>query len=294
MGRHSRFEILLLMLGVMLVTSPVRTTAQCFGALPGLGPINGMTGNPFQAEVKHTFFTQNTSLVQDIEPKTEYVARDSQGRLRTDWSAGKYKVQNGPGAGTEVEQHHVTICDPVKGLWISLDTLNKTATIQKTNIANTSPKALPAGVSLPNFCSRQFQVPPNFANTEPENLGHRTIEGMGAEGVLERRTVQLRNGRSGDATAVAREMISVTETWCSEELGAVILRVIGTEKSGNTQTIAMVNIQRGEPDESLFQIPPDYRVAERVNNPAARTGMGVVGTYGVGSSVVETPPPDKL
>jgi hypothetical protein len=283
---------LLFLFAALLVAFPISTAAQCFSALPGIGAISGLTGNPFQAEIKQTFLAENTSLVH-TGLEGQRVARDSQGRVRTEWSVGKYKVQNGPDAGTEQEQHHITICDPVKGLWISLDTLNKTATVQKSSIANAPPKTLPAAASLPSFCSRQFQVPPNLASTEMENLGHRTIEGMDAEGVLQRRAVQLRIARAGDATATPREMISVTETWCSEELGAVILRVIGTEKSGNTQTIAMVNIQRGEPDETLFEIPPGYRIAERVNDPATRTGQGMVGSFGVGSSAGQIIIPDK-
>lgn len=293
MRGRSGIAILLLLFAAFLPAFPVRTAAQCLGSLPGIGAISGLTGNPFQAEVKHTFLPENTSLVHSMGPEAERVARDSQGRVRTEWSAGKYKVQNGPDAGAEIEQHHITICDPVKGESISLDTLNKTATIQKVNFASVPSTALPAAMPPPSFCSRQFRIPPNIPTPELTDLGHRTIEGMDAQGVQQRRTIQLQGARSGDATAATREVINVTETWCSEELGAVILRVIGTEKSGNTQTIAMVNIQRGEPDETLFQIPPDYRIAERVNNPATHTEMRIVGTMGVGSSAGQTTVPDK-
>jgi len=290
MRGRSEFTILLLMLATSLAASPIKTAAQCFGGLPFLGQVSGMTGNPFQAEVKQTFLTQNTSLVQNLEPRTEQVARDSQGRLRTDFSAGKYKVQNGPGAGTEQEQHHITICDPVKGEWISLDTLNKTATIQKVNSRATPPNAHLA-TDAPSFCSRQLRPGFNSPGSQTEDLGHRTIEGMDAQGVLAKRSMQ--NGFTSGTTTSVQETTSETESWCSEELGAVILRVIGTEKNGNTQTIAMVNIQHGEPDETLFQIPPDYRIAERVNNPATRTGVGIVGSMGLGPIPVQTTVPDK-
>jgi hypothetical protein len=290
MRGRSGIAILLLLFAVFLPVFPAKTAAQCSGGLPILGQVSGMTGNPFQAEVKQTFLTQNTSLVQNLEPRTQQVARDSQGRLRTDFSAGKYKVQNGPGAGTEQEQHHITICDPVKGEWISLDTLNKTATIQKVNLRATPPSA-PQTTDLPSFCSRQLRLGVSFPGSQTEDLGHRTIEGMDAQGVLTKRPVQ--NGFTSGITTSVSEITSETETWCSEELGAVILRVIGTEKKGNTQTIAMVNIQRGEPEETLFQIPPDYRIAERVNNPDTHTGVGITGTMGVGPIPVQTTIPDK-
>jgi hypothetical protein len=284
---------LLPVLAASLGMFPIKTAAQCFGALPLLGQISGMTGNPFQAEVKETFLSQNTSLLQSMEPRTQRVARDSQGRLHTEWSTGKYKVQNGPDAGAEEEQRHITICDPVKGESISLDTLNKTATVQKVNFASMRTITPPAAVPLQSFCSRQFLVPPTFPNTEVENLGQRAIEGLEAQGQLQKRTVQLRGGPSGDATAATREMVNLIETWCSEDLGAIILRVIGTEKKGSSQTVAMVNIQRGEPDETLFQIPSGYRIVERVNDPAVRTGVGVIGGISMSSPAGQIVVPDK-
>jgi hypothetical protein len=131
----------------------------------------------------------------------------------------------------------------------------------------------------------------NSPGSQTEDLGHRTIEGMDAQGVLTKRPMQ--NGFTSGTTTSVQETTSETETWCSEELGVVILRVIGTEKKGNTQTISMVNIQRGEPDATLFEIPPDYRIAERVNNPASHTGVGIIGSMGVGPLPVQTTVPDK-
>jgi hypothetical protein len=281
---------LLFVFAAFLAAFPIRAAAQCFSALPGLGAISGLTGNPFQAEVKHT---ENTSPVRSFAQGPQRVARDTQGRVRTEWSAGKYKVQNGPDAGAEVEQRHITICDPVKGESISLDTLNKTATIQKVNFASVPPIALPATTAPPSFCSRQFRIAPNIPTPELTDLGHRTIEGMDAQGVQQRRTTQLQGAESGDATGGTRQLINVTETWCSEELGTIILRVIGTEKKSNTQTIAMVNIQRGEPDATLFQIPPGYRILERVNDPASRTGTGIISGFSMSSPAEQIVIPDK-
>jgi hypothetical protein len=276
-----------------LAVFPLKTPAQCFAALPELGPINGLTGIPFQAEVKRTFLPENSSLMRNNGSGPRRVARDSQGRIRTEWSGGMYKVQNGPDAGTEEEQLHVTICDPVKGESISLDTLNKTATVQKVPFARAPLSTLPTVTSPPSFCSRQFHVAPTPRTTEVADLGHRTIEGMDAQGVLQRQTIRLHDALNGGASAPPRELINVSETWCSEELGAVILLVMGTEEKGRTNTVAMVNIQRGEPDETLFEIPPGYRIAERVNDPATRTGQGMVGSFGVGSSAGQIIIPDK-
>ena len=291
-GRSAHSALLFLFAASMLVF-PIKTASQCFGALPGLGAISGLTGSPFQAEVKRTFLSENSSLVSSFGSEARQVARDSQGRVRTEWTSGKYKVQNGPDAGTEEEQLHITICDPVNGESISLDTLTKTATVQKVNFGRQSPPSLSATIVLPSFCSAQFRLAPNFPAAEQTDLGHRTIEGLEAQGVQQRRTTLLQSARSGDATTTTRELINVTESWCSEDLGAIILRVIGTEKKNNTQTIAMVNIRRGEPDATLFQIPPGYRILERVTDPAQRTGMGIVGSVGSGFSTEPIVVPDK-
>lgn len=292
MHRRTAFAILLPVYWMLLGTLPVKTAAQCGGGLIGLGGVSGLSGNAFQAEVKRTFLEHNTRVVRTVQPGTQQVARDTQGRVRIDISSGRFKVQSGPGEGTEEEQHHITICDPVKGESIMLDTLNKTATVLKTSMGPAAKKSS-ASVVLPSFCSRQFRLPPNFPDAEVEDLGHRTIEGLDAQGILQRRKVQLQNSFSSGPSAPPREQINVTETWCSEELGAVILRVVGTEEERNTNTIALVNIQLGEPDAALFQIPPGYRIVERVNDPAARTGEGVVGGFTEVSPESHAPAPTK-
>jgi hypothetical protein len=280
---------LALMASALLGMLPLKTAAQCFGSLPGLGSINSMPGNPFQAEVKQKFLSDNPPVTRVMEPRHGAVARDSQGRLRTEWSAGKFKVQNGPGAGAEEEQRHITICDPVKGESISLDTLNKTATVSKRTARVALSKTAASPAWIPSFCAVQFRVPSHLPGIEAEDLGHRTVEGMEAVGVLQKRALQVAGNTGGNSNFKRRT--SVTELWCSEELGAVILRIMGTEEKGDNQSFALVNIQRGEPDAGLFQIPPDYRVLERVNEMFTRGTMGAVGEGVLVPSTAEPPAP---
>lgn len=293
MRGRSAYAVLLFLFAASLTAFPIRTASQCFGALPGLGAISGLTGSPFQAEVKRTFLSENASVISSLGSEARQVARDSQGRVRTEWSAGKYKVRNGPDAGAEEEQLHITICDPVKGESISLDSLTQTAIVQKVNFGRQSTIPLAATTATPSFCSAQFRIAPNIPSADQTDLGHRTIEGLEAQGVQQRQTTVLHSSRSGDATTTTRELINVTESWCSEDLGAIILRVMGTEKKNNNQTIAMVNIRRGEPDAELFQIPSGYRILERVTDPAQRMGIGIIGSVGVGSSAGPIIIPDK-
>jgi hypothetical protein len=137
---------------------PAKAAAQCFGSLPGLGTINSMTGSPFQAELKQTFLSNNPQISEVIEPRHAGVARDSQGRIRCEWSNGQFKVQSGPRTGTQEEQNDITICDPVKGETISLDTLNKTAIIYKRTVLGAPPKTHFSPAWIPSFCAAQLRA----------------------------------------------------------------------------------------------------------------------------------------
>jgi hypothetical protein len=166
---------------------------------------------------------------------------------------GKSKVENASSKGTEEDRHLIMICDPVTRESVSLDSLKKVATVQTLYFAMT-PRTQPA----PEFCSR-LRVRAHMVGIQIKELGHRTIEGVDAEGVLERRAVPA--DASGGVTS-PKEIISEAETWCSEELGAMILRITSTEDAGKTRRVAIVNIRRENPDEVLFQIPSNYKVAE--------------------------------
>jgi hypothetical protein len=70
--------------------------------------------------------------------------------------------------------------------------------------------------------------------------------------------------------APSNEELSITSTtdrWCSDELSAVVLTFSESSTSESKTSIAMQNIERTEPDPSLFQIPPDYAVTESVAEP---------------------------
>jgi hypothetical protein len=279
-----RLAIFLAVFGTFLGVFPAKMPAQCPGGLMGVDGVSLLSGNPFQAEIKHTSLLHTSVLVRSILPSPVTVARDTEGRLRLDRNIGKFKVQDSSGGETEEERHSITICDPVKGESLFLDTMNKTATIQK--LVRLAPRQASDGSHLPTFCARELRLAANFPGSQTEDLGHRTIEGFDAEGVLRKR--QMPSGFTSSTTSQPKESTSETETWCSDELGAVLLRNMGTVEKGMTASIAMINIQRGEPDATLFQIPTGYRMVERVNVPGARTGVGVVG----GVSVVA--PPEQI
>jgi hypothetical protein len=257
MGNRRRLTLLLTVPVTLLVTMPLEMTAQCSGAVAGLGEVSGLSGYPFQAEVKDTALTQPGAVASLTEPLTQYVARDTRGRVRVDRNMGKSKVENASSGGPEEDRHIIIICDPVKRESIALDSLKKTATVQTLYFAMAPPQT-PWTPPAPAFCSRLW-VNAHFVGMQIKELGHRTIEGVDAQGALERRAVPA--DASGGVTS-PKEIISEAETWCSEELGAMILRITSTEDAGKTRRVALVNIRRENPDEVLFQIPANYKIAE--------------------------------
>jgi hypothetical protein len=247
---------------LILAASP-HARAQCMSRVYGLG-IEDATGKPFQADVQFT-----SPLAQgnaSLEPRIAHMARDSQGRTRVDQNDGIYKVAAGAGEGAEVEQHHIEICDPVAQQFITLDTLNKSATVHNAAANNVGVHRAYIG----GFCNHQIRVVPLNSAETIEDLGHRAIVGFDAIGTLQKHTVK--SFTSATDTAL-KQRTSTTEVWCSAELGVVLLRITGTVERGSMHTASVSNIQRGNPDPALFQIPSDYRVVEKVDDPSPRPRM---------------------
>jgi hypothetical protein len=101
-----------------------------------------------------------------------------------------------------------------------------------------------------------------------EELGHRSIEGYDAVGWRTTATTPVPNS-SPPAT-----MQRVSDIWCSEDLHAVLLQVVGAP-DGPKEEIALTKIERTEPDPALFQIPSDYTVSEDVPPRHQGTPVGL-------------------
>ncbi len=86
-----------------------------------------------------------------------------------------------------------------------------------------------------------------------ESLGKQTIEGVEAEGT--RTTVTIPAGEIGNALPID----VINERWYSSELQTVIMTKQSDPRFGET-VYRLANIDRSEPDKSLFQVPADYTV----------------------------------
>lgn len=237
---------------------PRHASAQCNAGLPEAQGISLESGIPFQAEYSSQMAPASPVTAALLPQQgARSVSRDSQGRVRIDMFLGKYKTKSPDGVTSEVERHYVSICDPVAKKSIQLDTISKTATIREF-LSPPVPPNPPTGEVQQSFCNRYFSSRRHFQEIESQDLGNRLIEGFNAHGV---RTILM---TQASQKGVMKSMESYTEEWCSDELGAVVLKVFGTGvASGHRRETGFTNIVRNEPDSSLFEIPPDYTVVER-------------------------------
>jgi hypothetical protein len=88
-----------------------------------------------------------------------------------------------------------------------------------------------------------------------EALDARTIEGVTAEG--RRTTTIIPAGAIGNDLPI----VSTSEQWTSPDLQVLVLSDRKDPRSGDS-TYRLLNIRKGDPDPSLFQVPPDYTVRE--------------------------------
>jgi TonB family protein len=87
-----------------------------------------------------------------------------------------------------------------------------------------------------------------------ESLGKQLVEGVQAEGT--RTTVTIAAGEIGNDLPIS----IVNERWYSPELETVVMSRQSDPRFGET-IYRLTNIDRSEPDKSLFEVPGDYTVS---------------------------------
>jgi hypothetical protein len=93
MRSRSHIQLSLAALSILFMTICARTAGQCTAGLLGLGEVTTMRGSPFQAEIRRTWYEENSSIQRIRQTQTIEIARDGQGRLRIDSNDGKSKCR---------------------------------------------------------------------------------------------------------------------------------------------------------------------------------------------------------
>ncbi len=87
------------------------------------------------------------------------------------------------------------------------------------------------------------------------SLGTQVIEGVQAEGTRILRTIPP--GEIGNE----RPLEITSETWYSPDLQTIVMSRKVDVRQGET-TYKLIDIQRSEPDRTLFEVPTDYTIRE--------------------------------
>jgi hypothetical protein len=230
----------------------------------------GLKNLPYSATRKTTLvqkLADGTTITQQTSTKE---ARDSQGRTRTETKP--FGLTN----SSQVDFTHVSVNDPIARTWITWTTQSKQATLMHLP----EPREMisrPRQPTVPQTVQPTFGATANAASTDVvtvrntaaqpgqhpefhrENLGGKVIGNLYAEGV--RTTTTLPAGMMGND----RPIVTVSETWTSPDLKIVLLQTTDDPRSG-LHTIEVTDLDRNEPDPSLFQVPAGYTIKEQSSN----------------------------
>jgi hypothetical protein len=225
-------------------------------------------GGPYSAEVINESVQTLSDGNRIVHSSTSRVYRDSEGRTR--------REEDRPSGSPAI-----TISDPVGGNFWTVDVDSRTArqspalprvfggTVNRNGELNAINVLINGQLS--SFIARGgsgglFVVGASNEQTVEEKLAPKTIEGVRVEGV--RRTTTIPVGAIGNE----RPIVVTSEQWTSPELKVLVLSESNDPRTG-TSTYKLVNLKRGDPSASLFQVPVDYTTVQ-APTPGGREGRG--------------------
>ncbi len=194
-----------------------------------------VTGAPMTATLTTTH-DQTLSDGNTIHGENQTsVYRDSEGRVRREVQFELATPATGAARHTMI-----VITDPVAGQRYMLNPETKVA----HQMPLREPKH-PMGDHGPKWKSGK--------DVTTEQLGTKTILGLQAQGTRVTRTIPA--GQIGNAKAIN----VVTERWVSTDL-QIPLAMTHSDPMMGTMTCNATNVNRSEPDASLFKVPADYKL----------------------------------
>jgi len=225
--------------------------------------LSPVTGQPYSGEME-TEHTQTLSNGTHINQKRDVsrMYRDSQGRTRTERFLSPPLLQ--PEAAKEQGPRLVQIYDPVEGYSYTLETRTHIAhrvalqTLPEAPARKAQPSADPANgqPALPPLGRLGAGANnPRRPNMKREPLGKEMIDEIEAEGW--RTTITTAAGAIGNDKPITH----VCETWHATELQILVLSKCTDPRSGHS-TMRLKNLDRSEPDPSLFMVPSDYTIVD--------------------------------
>ena len=226
-----------------------------------------VTGAPFTA----TMTVQRMQTLADgnriDRSTTGTIARDSQGRVRREMTLpaiGAYATSN------QGAPHVIFINDVVSGMQYILDPNRK--------VAHEVRLAMRAHLNRAGRRRGDSTSSSNAADVVTTSLGTQTINGVSAQGTRYTRTIPA--GQVGNE----KPIVITTDRWYSPDLQMYVMTKTTDPVRGDSIR-QLTNIQMGEPDPSLFQVPPGYTVQK---GPVVRIRRRMR----LGAGAPPPPPPD--
>lgn len=203
-----------------------------------------VTNAPFSAQVNRETVQVLSDGTRMDRKETGSIARDSVGRTREEITLSAL----GPFAASGQAPHIAFIRDPAAGKDYTIYIINED---KKTVIAFSHP----AGTNEPGRrLMKQKMNAGEDSNVQTVSLGTKTIDGLTVQGTRRTRTIPV--GQIGND----RPIVITRDEWYSPDLQMVISSTRSDPRFGTT-TYQLTNINRAEPPQSLFMVPPDYTVA---------------------------------
>ena len=252
-------------------------------ATVGAAPLNGggapVVGAPYSATITNESIQSLPDGNRIVQNFTGTIARDSQGRTRQDAPLpviGNLSAANAP--------HLIFIRDPVAQTSYTLNLTEKIAQkmpalpplppgsaggpgpviIQMSGAAPGEP--LPPGPPpTALFVQRNGTAGDDQALTEV--LGSQTMAGVLVNGVRTTHTIPA--GQIGNDKPIQ----IVTEVWTSPDLQTIVYSKRSDPRMGDQTFQLHRNIQRSEPDPSLFTVPADFKLLDGPQNFIYRTNQ---------------------
>jgi len=209
-----------------------------------------VTGAPFTASTSVQTSQTLADGNQIQHTSTGTLARDSQGRTRRDMTLpaiGPWTASGKPAPQVS------TINDPVAGVHYVLEADKKVARQFAAGGHGHGGKHHGAAAGAARGDSvRRGSDEANVVKTE---LGTQTINGVSATGTRTTRTIPA--GAMGNT----KPIVITVERWYSDDLQTVVMTKRSDPRTGDF-VMQLTNIQRSEPEASLFQVPADYTVVK--------------------------------
>jgi hypothetical protein len=264
-----RITSLSVMLLLATTSIPVTRLAVAQVAIGGIGgsvaagsAFRGVANLPYSATVKTTVVQKLADGTTITRINTTKEARDSEGRNMRQMSIER---PNGEPAIV-----NTSVVDPVNHTmtsWMNASKLANVVHLPEPKVV--SSPALPSrtitsdgGVGSIGSGAGQSQSAntPQAQASRPkrqrEQLGGKTIAGVYAEGTRITTTIPE------DAEGNDRPFTIVSETWRSPELNINLLSVNDDPRTGK-RTTEVTDLDRAEPDPSVFQVPEGYTVKDQ-------------------------------